>query len=183
MFPWSHIPLNRLLTDARKGDKKAEDQVFALLYERFRVFATHTIGATDAHDIATVACRIVLEKYRTEVFTKGFDEWSYGVLQNVIRNHLRTKGIHDKVMTSIEETKSEQGASPERDHEMKITLLDCMKRILSTNPRYAKVLTMIVQGYHAEEIAEKFNITVNNLYVVLNRSRAMLKRCLETGRV
>lgn len=175
--------MNQLLADAKKGDKKAEENVFTHLYERFVVFATHKIGKEECRDIATVACRIVLEKYKIEVFTKGFEEWSYGVLQNVIRNHLRTKSVRNKVMVSVDDTKREAGTSPEHDHEMKLTLLDCMKRIVSINPRYARVLNMIVQGYHTDEIAVKLHVNVNNLYVLLNRSRAMLKRCLETGRV
>lgn len=179
----SQVSVNQLLANAREGDKKAEECVFTYLYERFKAFATHTLGEGDSNDIAMLACKIVLEKYKSEVFTKGFEAWSYGVLQNVIRNHLRAKRVRDKVMVSLDESRIELGASTERGEETKLTLLECMRRIVEIKPRYARVLAMIFQGYDSNEIAERLNITVKNLYVVLNRSRAMLKRCLETGRI
>ncbi len=176
--------LNGIIERARKGDREAEDQIFDHLFTRFRVFARRRVSPEHAEDVAQEACLTVLKKYRSESFSVGFEAWSYGVLKNTIRNHLRGSRIREKM--TVPQPDVEKGtdfSTPEEDHVLRVTLIECLKKIFRLNPRYASVLNFIQQGYSAAEISRKLKITTNNCYVILNRSRSMLKLCLETGRV
>jgi RNA polymerase sigma-70 factor (ECF subfamily) len=176
--------INAILEKAKKGDQEAENQLFDHLLTRFRIFARRKVNPAQAQDIAQEACLTVLKKYRSESFSVGFEAWSYGVLKNTIRNYRRGLKIRKKVMVPQPENEKGAGSStPGMDHELRITLIDCLKKIFQVNPRYASVLDFIQQGYSIPEISKKLKITANNCYVILNRSRSMLKLCLETGRV
>jgi RNA polymerase sigma factor (sigma-70 family) len=172
-----------ILERAKAGELVAENRLFDDLLARFELFAARRFGRDAAKDIAQEACITVLRKYRTETFTVGFEAWAYGVLKNTIRNYARETKTRDRVITPDPEIEREGGLDSEPEAELKLTLLDCLKRIFQTNPRYARVLNLVHQGFKAAEISERLDITPNHFYVILNRGRSLLKLCLETGRV
>jgi RNA polymerase sigma factor (sigma-70 family) len=174
--------LDDLLMKAKSGDARAEDELMRYLSVRFVAIAKHNIGDGEAKDIAQEACLTILQKYRTERFTKGFGAWAYGVLKMKIGNHIQ--GLMAKQKSSVPESEADQTqmcSSPESAYNLKRKLIDCMKKIIKHNPSYARVLNMIYQGYATNEISEKLKINQNHLYVMLNRGRGMLKSCLEKG--
>jgi RNA polymerase sigma factor (sigma-70 family) len=175
--------IEELVRRAKDGDRKAEEEIFRHLFERFRLFVTRRFGSEEAEDIASEACSIVVRKYRSVSYTEGFEAWSYGVLKNVIRNWLRKKKTHDRVVTGQSDQETENPSGSGHDHELNILFLDCLRKMLRAHHRYARVLNLIHHGFRADEISEKLHIKTNNLYVLLNRSRNVLRHCLETGTV
>ena len=84
--------MKQLLERALVGDKEAEKELFQYLFVRFKLFAKQKgRGVQDAEDIAQEACVTILEKYKSQSFTAGFEAWAYGVLRMKIGNFLQKK--------------------------------------------------------------------------------------------
>ena len=177
--------MENLLRQALEGDEKAEKQIFEYLFVRFRVFAKRIVRERqDAEDIAQEACITVLEKYKTQSFTTGFESWAYGVLRMKIGNHLQKKKNRRISHYSDAVDAGKTGySSSNPDEDLHLRISDCARKIITTYPRYARVLNLIYQGFKVEEICERLETAPNNLYVILNRGRSIMKQCLETGRI
>ena len=177
--------MSDLLDRARNGDKTAEKQLFEILHVRFAYLAKRRIrNKDDAEDVAQEACMTILEKYKTEVFTKGFDPWAYGVLRMKVGNYLQDKDRRRSRMvaeSAAEESGATGGSSSGTDIRQK--LIDCLNRLVRINRRYGRALNLVHQGYRTDEICNRLSMSRNYLYVTLNRARSMLRMCLETGEV
>jgi DNA-directed RNA polymerase specialized sigma24 family protein len=170
---------SRLVDAAIKGDKGAEHTVLKVLSERFEVFAAHWIRNRDvAKDMAQDACCVVLEKYRTEQFTTSFEAWAYGVLRTTVKNYNYCESKRLNRLSSGPLSLPSFGASPGIDPAVLHRLRYCLRRLVSRNRRYARVLTLRFQGFRTQEICERIGSNRNNFYVLLNRARALLKDCL-----
>ena len=176
-----------LMILAKQGDKAAENRFFEYLHARFTLIATRRVGADHAEDIAQEACITVLQKYRSGVPEDRFEAWAYQVLRNKIGNYLQGRDVRRNVASGLERIEDVGGTSSEAvDPALRIRLLDCLRLISRTVPRYARVLNLVHQGYSTPEICERMSVKPNHLYVILNRSRKMLSECLarysETGK-
>ena len=141
------MDINQLLTRARGGDEEAEKALFHYLVVRFRLLAKRRIGVEDSEDIAQEACLTVLEKYKNETFTSGFEAWTYGVLKMKIGNYIQ--GTLHKRKHSVPVADSHpklQTESGEPAHDLKIALILCLRKITKQNPLYARVLNFVHQG-------------------------------------
>lgn len=174
-----------LILRAKQGDKNAENEIFENLLVRFRHFARQRIGDREAvEDIAQKTCLTVLEKYKTQEFSVGFEVWAYGILK------MNLKGYYHQVViergrsapgTPLESIKSP--GSEDLDPYIELKLIKCLGKIIKINARYARVLNFAYQGYKVDEICRKLNITHNHFYVTLNRARSLLWTCLDKGEV
>jgi len=173
--------MESLLIRAKNGDKSAENEIFERLSVRFRLFARQKISNKEAaEDIAQKACLTVLEKYKAETFTVGFEAWAYGVLQMGVRNYFYNLADERIELAGVSDNR-ESGitASKAVNPGIETQLLGCLKKMVTINRRYARILNLTYQGYKTGEICRKLSISPNNLYVTLNRARAMLWDCLK----
>jgi RNA polymerase sigma factor (sigma-70 family) len=177
--------VDRLLARARNGDKQAEKEIFQRLFVRFRVLAKRTFeDDEDCKDVAQEACITVLDKYKTEEFSTSFEAWAYGVLKMKIGNFVQSAAVRRRRLTSnIDTARDQELASNPPDHELRRRLIDCLKRILDIQPRFARILNLIHHGYDTDEISRRLKVKPDHTYVMLHRGRSLLKSCLETGRV
>jgi RNA polymerase sigma factor (sigma-70 family) len=175
--------MKKVLDRALEGNKEAEEEIFNYLVVRFNVFATQKIGdAEAAREVAQKACLAVLEKYKTETFSIGFEEWAWGVLKNNIKDFYRQITIKRKRTTSNQSLLESQSASElEVDPHLEMRVLHCLRKISIINRRYARILNLIYHGFNTDEVCRKLGISRNYCYVMLHRGRSLLKRCLETG--
>ncbi len=175
--------LSRLCTNAQKGDKKAENELFTILFERFLPIAGYRIrNRQDAEEVCQIALETILAKYKVIEFDEGFASWAVKVLDFKIRKYFdkRKHPLQDTAeMEGIEQNQA--GLVEQPDFKLRDKLLDCLKKIGKRNNRYARIIVMQFHGYKIDEICEKLNTTPNNVYVLLSRSRSLLKHCLETG--
>lgn len=167
-----------LVEAALAGDSAAERRLFQNLTVRFRLIAKRYAVETDAEDLAQEACMTIHEKYRTEKFSKSFHAWAHGVLRMKIGNYLQ----HKKTVVQREiALEGPIGATDSSANvQTKRHLLECLKNLLREKPRYARVLNLSHQGYTTEQICERIQMTANHYYVSLNRSRSLLRVCLES---
>ena len=177
--------MDRLLERAKAGDHQAEKQLFEILRARFMTIAKRRVWEEEeAKDVVQEACVTVLQKYKTEAFREGFRAWAYKVLRMKIGNYLQLKEVRQE--RYVHESSAEalpEFAVYEPDWDLETALIDCLRKIVKFHPRYARALSLSYQGYKADEICNRLQVTRSNLYSLLSRSRAMLSRCLETGRV
>ncbi len=177
--------VSQILQRAQTGDREAEDELFRHLLVRFIAIAGHRLGDKHAaEEVAQQACVTVFEKYRTETFTTGFDAWAYGVLRMKIRSYYHARS-NEKTMAGGDASAvvdvGTNGVFPTSDVEHRV--VECLERILRLNQRYARILNFIYQGYRAPEISERLGVQCSHLYVMLNRARAMMKKCLSQGEI
>lgn len=176
--------MDELLARVRAGDPEAERRIFQILHVRFRRLAKRRVrNETSAEDIAQDACTTVLEKYKTEEFTVGFEAWAYGVLRMKIGNYLQKLRTERDGLSVESEIEAMPAVGGDVDSELKMRLLDCLKKILEVNSKYARALNLTYQGYKTDEICQKLGIVPSHFYVVLNRGRSMLRLCLDKGEV
>jgi RNA polymerase sigma factor (sigma-70 family) len=176
------LQVKELLAQAKQGDKKAEEEIFRFLYERFAFIAKYRLGREEARDISQDACMTILEKFRAEKMPENFEAWSYGVLRMKIGNFLQKREVRQKVMVDeIHIGGAAEQADVPPNPELKRKLLDCLRKIVRAYPRYARAMNLVHQGYKTNEICDRMGLNAGNLYVILNRGRSMLSRCLNKG--
>lgn len=118
------------------------------------------------------------EKYRTETFIKSFSAWAHGVLRMKIGNYLQ----HKKSVSTREVELQDQmgGAADSAASEVRRFLIECLKQLMKEKPRYGRILNLTHQGFSTSQICEKIEMTANHYYVSLNRSRSLMKACMES---
>ncbi len=177
------MDINHILQAAIDGDSSAEQELFAHLSVRFELFLRHRFrNEEERKDIAQEACLTVLKKYKTEVFSKGFEVWAHGVLKIIILRHFeKMKQNRDRDLPLNE---SMQASTMDKNYkETEQNLLLCLKKIKDHNLRYARVLNYIYQGYSTEELCRRMSCSRNNLYVIINRGRSLLLECMKKGEI
>lgn len=175
--------LNTLCSTSREGDSATEDRLFHGLRERFALFVQQRIGnEQDAEEILQDTLMAIAEKYKAMDFTTSFTAWAYRVLENKLVYYYRTKKARaGKFVPVTDDYQPHQSTAP--DPSFKQKLLDCLKKVNRANTRHGRILNLHYQGYTVEDMCKKFNITRNNVYIILSRARSMLKLCLEKGAV
>ena len=176
--------MNELIKKALAGDKQAEKEIFERLTVRFRFIAKRYIAKDDAEDIAQEACVTIIEKYKDETFDKGFEPWAYGVLRMKIGNYFQRMATVKKNIVDKEHAIDRKEAISEDSRlDLRLSLINCLKKINVAHPQYARALNLVHQGYTTDEVCDMLQIKSNYLYVILNRGRKMLKTCLESTEV
>ena len=174
------LSINELHGQVRSGDATAEARLFEMLAARFKLFAHQRMGNTqDCEEVVQDALMCIAREYKEIEFETSFAAWSYRVLENRLLHFLRSRR-RERSHEELDVNDPTHGAV-QPDPALKSRLLECLRKICTANVRYARTLNLQYQGYTAAEICERFEITRNNLYVVLSRARAMLENCLETG--
>lgn len=170
--------MNYLLIRARKGDKNAEIKLFEYLGVRFSYLAKQRVGEGACEDIVQDACLTVLQKYLSLEDTVEFEAWAYKVLRNKIGNYYQKLAQESAYIVKSGDVLEYQQRNDINEN-LRLQIENCLQKINKVNPRYYRILKLVSEGYKTNEIAEKLHVKPNNLYVILNRSRNMLKDCLK----
>jgi RNA polymerase sigma factor (sigma-70 family) len=173
------LNLNALQQIAVTGNKEAEKKLFETLRVRFYLLAQQRImNKDDCEEVVQNTLTAIAEKYKSVDFRKSFTAWVYSIFENNVKNYYRTKRYHlSKLGRLQEETIPEEVKNP--DPILKSKLIDCLKKVIRRNLRYARILNLYNQGYSGEDISRKMKITRNNVYMLFTRARSSLKKCLE----
>jgi RNA polymerase sigma factor (sigma-70 family) len=180
-----NVNINRLYETARSGDRTAEDRLFEYLSARFQVFARLRLtNRQETEDIVQEALAAIAGEYRDITFASSFAAWAYKVLDNRILAYLQTKKRRgDRLEPDPYGTMAADSAADNPDPDLKRRLLDCLRKLLGVNPRYARALSQHYQGYSTAEICARIGIKANTFYSLLSRARSMLDNCLEKGEI
>ena len=171
--------LNLLYKRASDGDPASEKELFQLLTVRLRSIVQLNIwNKDDAEEIVQDTLMTIVHKYRDIEIHSSFSGWVSKIVDNKILNYLRTKRYRQARFTQTEQT-CERPYKP--DPELRLRILDCLKKICRANVRNARMLNLYYQGYDTDQICRRLSITRNNAYSILFRARAMLELCLKKG--
>lgn len=173
------MKLNELYLLAVKNDKKAEQNLFDSLFVRFCIFVEQKgLERLDVEDIVQNSIAVILKKYKTVDFEYSFSAWAYGVLNKEILKYFKTKSRHKDL---LEKNKLNISliSNYNPDPELRHRLFSCLEKLANHNLRYFEILALKYKGFDTDRISTQLDIKTNNLYVILNRARSLLKDCLE----
>jgi RNA polymerase sigma factor (sigma-70 family) len=176
------LPLNvdELCHRIRTGDKKAREELFAFLSERFLCFARRKISSReDAAEVVQEALAAVAMKMNELPGEANVFGWAHRVLNIQVLRYYRKRYGDDRKLDAFRDSRSHTGAW-EPDPAFRRTLQECLARVARQNNRYARVLNLHYQGYSVDEVCQMLGVTRNNYYVILSRARAMLEECLDS---
>jgi RNA polymerase sigma-70 factor (ECF subfamily) len=177
------LNINGLQELARKGDRRAENELFEALTARFRLLLERkVVDRNDIEDLVQESLKVICEKYRTIDFNISFSAWAYKVLDNKLLHYYRAKGQADISLVSVMR-EVDKIAVVVPDPTLDLRLQECLRKLEEAHPRFARVLDLHYQGYAVHEICEQLKIGRANLYSLLSRARSMLRNCLKTGEV
>ncbi len=173
------MSINKLHKAVLDGEANAERELFGKLSERFLYFTQHRIEDKElCLDIVQEALITVARKYRAITFETSFSAWAHNVILNkVLDSHRSRKRTNERFVRMPEDIEL---SLPKvvNDPLLEGKLLECLKKINSTNNRQARVLNLHYQGFSTDEIANRLKMTRNGIYTVLSRARSMLRDCL-----
>ena len=177
------MDINKLQILARNGDASAQEELFALLTARFRLFVRQRIRVqADAEDVVQDALKSILEKYLQIDFQISFSAWAYQVLNNKMMTFLGTSSRRGEILGNRSLINGRDDLrSP--SHDLERRLLGCLQKLNKRHQRHARILNLHHQGYSVEEICSRMGLSRTNLYTVLSRARTMLETCLEKGSI
>lgn len=177
------MTINDLYEKARDGGKPDEDRLFGVLSVRFLLFACQRVcNEEDAKEIVQDSLTKIAGQYRGIDFQVSFSAWAYKVLINELRNFVRKK-VRRGDAVEVSDQPADSVGSWEPDPDLEPQLVDCVRKLVKRNVRYARILNLRYQGYDADAICARLGVSANNFYVILSRARAMLRECLEKGEV
>jgi RNA polymerase sigma factor (sigma-70 family) len=175
--------INILFLEAQTGDKLSEHHLFSILRERFLYLTRLRVwDPVQAEEIVQGAMLIIAREYRELVITSSFVAWSHKVLDNKIKDYIRSYK-RERRWTEPESPPVENIASSKENSELIFRLMDCLRKMSLRNRRYARIINLHNIGFDADEICERLKMNEGSMYTLLHRSRAMLKKCLNTGEI
>lgn len=177
------MSINELYSQARAGEKSAENQLFQKLTDRFRLFAHQKIwNQEEAEDLVQAALAVVAAEYRQVNVEISFAAWAHKIIENRLLGYIQ-KQRRQKGRTTSSDEKEYLTAAWTPNPTLRMRLLDCLKKVGRANRRYARIINLHHFGYTREEVCKRLELTREQSYVVMSRARSMLKECLETGEV
>ena len=176
----AQVSINSLHDAAQRGEPGAEKALFAKLSERFLYFVQLKIDDRDVcRDVVQEALITVARKYRGMTFESSFSAWAHNVILNKVMETYRRQKRSSERFVRMPDDIEFSVPNPEQDPLLESRLIDCLRKVSSTNNRQARILNLRHQGFSIDEIGQRLKMTRNSVYVTLSRARAMLKDCLE----
>lgn len=123
---------------------------------------------------------VISREYTSIKIETSFAAWCRKVLDNRILSYIKKKRTRE--FSIVDECgPADLAVSDEVSHDLKMRLLDCLRKVAGVSPRYARIINLFYQGYSTEEVCAKLDISANNAYTILSRARSLLGLCLEKG--
>lgn len=171
--------LDFLYRNAIDNVQNAEKELFKYLGARFKYLVQLEISDQhDGEEIVQDTLMAIAEKYRELEVEVSFAAWAFKVLKNKQLNYFRMRRYKRNRFAEM----SDYNDMPfDSDPDLRIRIIDCLKRICKSYIRSGRILNLYYQGYSTEDICKKLSLTRNNAYSVLYRARSMLQTCLDMG--
>lgn len=168
-----------LIEDCRRGDQKAQFQIYKLYYKVMYNTSLRIVNDTmEAEDIMQESFLSAFEKIGTYSGTVSFGAWLKKIVQNRSLDYLRKKGIviYEDIdsLFPMEDTCTENAClSDEADLRMNKVL-----RIIKRLPEvYRNIISLyLLEGYDHEEIGEILSIPTSTSRSQLSRAKNIVIR-------
>src|SRR5690606_37254560 len=171
--------------EAIESVKKGNHSDYAILIERYKdkAFSLLTRMLKNNMEAEEVLQDCFLKAFKGLNNFKGeskFSTWFYKIVYNSALSRLSVK----KRKTEMEMSSLEEKFNLTYDQDINLTeqkdLSSYLKEMINKlPPNYASVISMFyLEGFNCEEISEVMGTSVNNIKVMLHRSRSVLKEIL-----
>ncbi|MFH2035687.1 MAG: RNA polymerase sigma factor [Candidatus Zixiibacteriota bacterium] len=174
------MSINELYKSVLEGEPNSEEKLFSLLYERFGHFADHRIWDNEgAQEVVQEAMAVIGAEYKNIKIEISFAAWAYKVLDNKILTYIKNTQRKGKLVPVNDV--ADNLITLSSDPDLKLKLLECLKKINNHIHRHARILNLHYQGFSTSDICKKMKINRQNVYLILHRARIALEKCLKTG--
>ena len=133
----------------------------------------------EADDALQDVALVIVERFEDWDPKRPFVGWALGIARRVVMTHLRLKyrdrqiqfsGAVDQVAESFERLEPQAEL-------MKDLLADCLRQVRG-HSRQAPALRY-TEGFELTQIAERLAMTASNVGILLYRTRAALRKCID----
>lgn len=171
--------INDLIKDCRKGDQKAQLQVYNRYYKAMYNTALRIVHhSAEAEDIMQESFLSAFEKINSYKGEATFGAWLKRIVVNNSINAHKKKSRYEEVnykdylQNEIEENK---GITKEDTQNEKVKLV--LQKMQELKENYRICLTLhLIEGYDYEEIGEILNISYANCRTTISRAKESLRK-------
>jgi RNA polymerase sigma-70 factor, ECF subfamily len=138
----------------------------------------NVLDVQHAEDLVQEVAQVVAEKFDTFDRSRSFISWALGIARNRVLKYYRTRARDRLVLSETALTKLEEAmATVESEVEdRRVALKICLERIQG---RRREVLEMrYTQNAKAVDIAHRFSMSTDGVFVMLHRIRTALYACI-----
>lgn len=185
------MKMNRETIDPQQWVEEYSDCMF-----RFAMFRVN--DEEHADDIVQNTFLAALKAKDSFAGQSSEKTWLFGILKNKIMEHYREKKKNQKRGLSLEDERDpcqsdfdgkghwrslpfDWGINPEKavvDKELLQTFLGCMNNL---SPKFRQLYVLReIEELDSKTICSELDITPSNLWVILHRTRNLLKKCIES---
>jgi len=178
-----------LVSKAKIGDMKAENELFSYLHARFLPIVQHRIYSNskdyvelkkDVEDITQQAMETIFRKYQNENFISGFTPWAYKILRNKIGDYLTDKKRESNTIRTLEKHDTTDNNQLEKKilaEELEENIINAIKKLGADSQ---SIILSLLKGYSVHNIADMLeNIPRGTLDSKIHRCREKLKKILK----
>ncbi|MFC1475820.1 RNA polymerase sigma factor [Candidatus Zixiibacteriota bacterium] len=123
------MDINVLYQGARDGDRRAEEQLFAVLTESFRLYVRQRVeDEEDAREVVQDVLLTVARKYKEVRFEKSFAAWAYKIFEHKLFTYYRSKRTRRSKFVQMDDC-DKSALAHDSDPELKRRLLTCLEKI------------------------------------------------------
>ena len=172
--------IEQLYTRAKSGSEDYELRLFAELTVRLRLFAYRMTGdMEEAKESVQDAMVHIVDGFRKGTFEYSFTAWAHAVLKHTVYN--RARKVRRRVQLLQTNVWQTDNWVFQPDLDLEARLFECLRELIRSNQRYARVLNLKYQGFGTQQICAKLKVTRGHFYMLLSRARIALKACLDKG--
>ena len=167
--------LEQIINDCKKGNRKAQEQVYRLLSPKiFAVCLKYSRNYEEAQDNLQEGFLLIFDKIEKFQFKGSFEGWAKRVVINYILQQYRDKRIFEIVSEQLPE-------NDEVEIDDENISMDFLVWFIQELPdRYRLVFNLyVIDGYSHKEIAEMLTINEGTSKSNLARAKTILKEKIE----
>lgn len=169
------MSLQQLIHDCKKGERKAQEQLYQLYSSKlFSVCLKYSPSKAEAEDNLQDSFLTIFNKIGQYKFKGSFEGWLRKIAVNTVLQKYRKTSVFDMVTDEIE---GEVTVTVEEDS---ISLEYLLSLIQELPDRYRLTFNLyVLDGYSHKEIAQMLNISEGTSKSNLARARVILKKRIE----
>lgn len=164
----SHENDHVLMLRAKKGDKKAFDELCALyMNELFLYFLSRSSNREDAMDLVSETFERVIKYLQNFRGDASFRTWIYHIAKNILVDYYSRKSKRKEVFTGDYELVDESNPETDDPETNPENLKDLQKIMDKLPPKYKEILELRhLLNFSFAECAQSMKITENNAKVL-----------------
>jgi RNA polymerase sigma-70 factor (ECF subfamily) len=175
-----NIPVNELISECKKGSKKAQFMIYKQYYKAMYNTALRIVNDSfEAEDVMQESFLSAFTKLDTFSEKVTFGAWLKRIVINNSISALKKNNRYDIV--SLEKVKIEEQEDEQQDYRL-IPPNEILNKVNELKSNYKLAITLnLIEGYDYEEIAQIMDISYENSRTTVSRAKNKLKQLLSSN--